>query len=321
MNKYIGHEMQLYGAQLLKIEGGKGDGMRLLKVKSGAGLEFTISVDRCADISELSLKGDNFCYIGPCGYVSNKLYNKTGAEFMHSFTGGFMTTCGLTAVGASCVDEGEDIPLHGTVAHSPSENLRYWIENDEIHIVATIREAAMFRDQLVLERHYVCPLFKNELYLTDTITNIGRKHSPFQMLYHCNMGYPLLSENAVLSMTSKIVEPRDEHAATGFDRYYLMEKPQPDFEEMCYNITMEENPVVELYNPDIKKGMRMMFDIKELDYFTEWKMMGDYEYVLGLEPGNCTTEGRDVMRKQGKLKFINPGETKTHHLKFEFFEK
>lgn len=321
MNKYIGHPMQLYGAQLFKIEGGKGDGMRLLKVKSGAGLEFTISVDRCADISELSLKGDNFCYIAPCGYVSNKLYNKTGAEFMHSFNAGFMTTCGLTAIGAACVDEGEPIPLHGTVAHSPAENLRYWIENDEIHIVAQIREAAMFRDQLVMERHYVCPLFKNELYLTDTITNIGRKQSPFQMLYHCNMGYPLLSENAVLSMTSKTVEPRDAHAATGFDRYYLMEKPQPDFEEMCYNITMEENPVVELYNPDIKKGMRMMFDTKELDYFTEWKMMGDYEYVLGLEPGNCTTEGRDVMRKQGKLKFIEPGETKTHHLKFEFFEK
>ncbi len=65
----------------------------------------------------------------------------------------------------------------------------------------------------------------------------------------------------------------------------------------------------------------MKFDISELDCFTEWKMMGDREYVLGLEPANCTTEGRDVIRKQNKLKFIEPGETKIHHLKFEFFEK
>ena len=308
-------------AQRGRIQGGKGDGMRLLRVKNGAGLEFTVSVDRCADISELSLKGDNFCYIGPCGYVSPALYDNKQAGFMYSFTGGFMTTCGLTAVGTACVDEGVDIPLHGTVSHSPCENIRHWIENDEIHIVATVREAALFRDQLVMERHSVCPLFKNEIYLTDTITNIGRKQSPFQMMYHCNMGYPLLSENAVLSMTSKKVEPRDEHAATGIERYHLMEKPQADFEEMCYNIVMEQNPVVELYNPDINKGMRMKFDVNELDCFTEWKMMGDYEYVLGLEPGNCTTEGRDVMRKQNKLKFIEPGETKNHHLKFEFFEK
>lgn len=321
MNKYIGNTMQLYGVQLVKIEGGKGDGMRLLKVKSGAGLEFTISLDRCADISELSLKGVNFCYIAPCGYVSNKLYDNKDAGFMYSFTGGFMTTCGLTAVGANCVDEGVDVPLHGTVSHSPAENFRYWVENDEIHIVAEIREAALFRDQLVMERHYVCPLFKNELYLTDTIKNIGRKQSPFMMLYHCNMGYPLLSENAVLNMSVESVQPRDAHAATGLDRYNLMEKPQSDYEEMCYNIKMKENPVVELYNPDIKMGIRMMFDINELDCFTEWKMMGDYEYVLGLEPGTCTTEGRKHIRDNGLLKFIEPGEIKTHHLKFEFFDK
>ena len=46
--------------------------------------------------------------------------------------------------------------------------------------------------------------------------------------------------------------------------------------------------------------------------------MGEYEYVLGLEPGNCTPDGRDVMRKTGKLKFIKPDEEYNTSLKFDF---
>ena len=39
-------------------------------------------------------------------------------------------------------------------------------------------------------------------------------------------------------------------------------------------------------------------------------MMGNGEYVLGLEPGNCSPDGRDVMRKEGKLQFLKEGEEK-----------
>ena len=64
----------------------------------------------------------------------------------------------------------------------------------------------------------------------------------------------------------------------------------------------------------------MSYDTSELPFFTEWKVMGEYEYVLGIEPGNCHPDGRDVMRASGDLEFLAPGETKTHHLNFEFFE-
>ena len=33
---------------------------------------------------------------------------------------------------------------------------------------------------------------------------------------------------------------------------------------------------------------------------------------MGLEPGNCTPDGRDVMRENGTLKFLAPGETKIY---------
>ena len=42
MNKYIGHEQQLYGVREMRLVGGKADGMRILSVKNGMGLEFEI---------------------------------------------------------------------------------------------------------------------------------------------------------------------------------------------------------------------------------------------------------------------------------------
>ena len=44
-------------------------------------------------------------------------------------------------------------------------------------------------------------------------------------------------------------------------------------------------------------------------------MMGVRDYVLGLECGNCYPDGRDVMRRNGMLKFLEPGESVTYEVK------
>ena len=203
MNKYIGCEQQIYGVEESRLVGGRGDGMRLFNVRNGKGLEFTVSADRCADISRLSFKGDNFGYFAPCGYVAPQYYDKDGVGFLKSFTAGFFTTCGLTAVGSPCTDDGEELPLHGTIANTPCENIRHWIEDNAIHVVATVRDAEIFSHKLLLEREYIIYLDKNEITLTDTIKNIGSNEWPLEILYHCNMGYPLLSENSIVNVPNK----------------------------------------------------------------------------------------------------------------------
>ncbi len=54
---YIGHSSQLSGVEEHRLVGGKGDGMRLLLVNNGSGIQFTVSLDRCADISRLFFIG------------------------------------------------------------------------------------------------------------------------------------------------------------------------------------------------------------------------------------------------------------------------
>ena len=81
MNKYLGHELQMDGVEEMRLSGGKGDGMRMLYVRNGKGLEFWVSVDRCADISRLSLKGDNYSYFSPCGYVHRNIMMEKVQDF------------------------------------------------------------------------------------------------------------------------------------------------------------------------------------------------------------------------------------------------
>ena len=318
MNKYIGHPTQIYGVEEMRLTGGKGDGMRILYVRNGKGLEFWVSLDRCADITRLSLKGDNFSFISACGNVSPSYYDKDGIGFLKSFTAGFCTTCGLTSVGGPCTDDGEQLPLHGTISNTPCENFAYRVDDKNIYISATIRDARIFSHKLILEREYVVSLDENKFTMTDTVKNVGSSEAPYEIMYHCNMGYPLLCEDTEIKILSDEVIGRNEHANTGLHNCLKAESPQADYEEMCFYHKFSEMAEVSIYNPNIKKGMKMFFDTNELKCFTQWKMMGEYDYVMGLEPGNCTPDGRDVMRDKGILEFIKPAQSKTQTLKFEF---
>ncbi|MBR5307923.1 MAG: aldose 1-epimerase family protein [Clostridia bacterium] len=308
MNKYIGHPSQLYGIEEMRLCGGKAEGMRLLQANNGKGLMLTVSADRCGDIPRLSYKGINLGFFSPCGYVAPEYYDNKGAGFLGSFTAGFLTTCGLCAVGSPCEDGGEVLPLHGTIGNTPAENVMYYEQDGALHIKLTVRDATLFSHKLVLVREYTLPLDKNEFTIRDTVTNIGFEESPYMILYHFNMGYPLLSENAVVTVPNKGITPRNDRAAEGIENALCMEKPQAGFEEQCYYFDVTEG-CVKIYNPDVKVGLSINYDTRELPFFTEWKMMGAGDYVLGLEPGNCTPDGRDVLREKKLLKFLASGES------------
>lgn len=319
-NKYIGHPSQICGVKEVRMVGGKADGMRLLEVRNGIGLDFTVSLDRGADMPYMYFKGNSMAYIAPCGMVSAQYYDKDGIGFLKSFTAGFITTCGLTAVGSPCEDNREILPLHGNISHTPCEQFSYCQDEEYIKITAVVRDASLFGQQLLLTREYLCGLKENTITLTDKVKNIGCHTTPYMIMYHCNMGYPLLSENAKLKISSSEVVPRNAHAGEDLDSWDKILPPSDNFVEQCYYHIFRDTPVISLRNPDISTELRMEFDPSTLDCFTQWKMMGENEYVLGLEPGNCYPDGRDVMREKGMLKFLEPNEESVHRITFNFMD-
>ncbi len=323
MNNYIGHPTQVCGVEEVILAKGKGKGMTLLQVKNGRGLEITLSPDRCMDIARITFKGDNIGYFSPCGYVAPQFYDKEGSGFLKSFTAGFMTTCGIGAVGSPCVDNGETLPLHGTIANAPCESYSYYENEEEIVITGTVRDAAIFFSSYLLVREIRISKLKNIFTINDNVKNIGNAKAPCMLLYHVNFGYPILSENAKVYIPHKEAKARDSHAEDNFESRLVMEKPQENYQECCYYYDVSEKDdtaSVGIFNPDINKGAKLSFKKDSLPCFTEWKMMGNREYVLGLEPGNCTPCGRDVIRKQGKLVELKPDEEYKTELCIEFLE-
>ena len=321
MNPYIGHEGQLRGVEEHRLVGGKGDGMRLYEIHNGTGLDMTISPDRNGDITRLRYKGINLSYFSPCGYVAPAYYDKVGSNWLQSFTAGFLTTCGLQAVGSPCEDAGELLPLHGSIANIPCEK-SYWTEEEVTFTIHTeTKDEVLFGRKLVLSRKIVISKIKSEFEITDTITNTGDRVEPFEILYHMNMGYPLLDEDSVVMIPSVEVLPRDTHAKEDIANWMHMEKPTAGYQERCYyHKFTDEKGYAKIYQPKLGIGLEITFDAEELDGFVEWKMMGVRDYVLGLECGNCYPDGRDVMRKTGMLKFLQPGEKKTYTVKINIKE-
>lgn len=320
-NPYIGHESQLYGIEEHRLVGGKGDGMRLLMVNNGKGLELTVSADRACDISRLRYRGTNMSYFSPCGYVAPAYYESKGADWLKSFTAGFLTTCGLQAVGSPCIDEGEELPLHGSIANTPSEHVYWFEEDDALVIKATVRDEVIFGRKLRFFRELRISLTENKFVIKDTIQNTGDTTQPFEILYHMNMGYPLLDEDSIIEIPAYAVEPRNAHSAKDIDNCLQAIKPQAGYVEECFYHRFEGQGKASIYQPKLSQGLEISFDASQLDAFIQWKMMGYRDYVMGLECANCYPDGRDVMRQKGMLKFLAPGESKTYEVTVRMLDK
>ncbi len=309
---YVGREEQLCGVECYRLEGGKGDGLRLAHVRNGLGLELTVSPDRCADISRLTFLGRNMSYFSPCGYVAPAYYDDRDTGFLKSFTAGFLTTCGLTAVGAPCTENGEYFPMHGTVGNTPAEYFSWRQSEKELILEAEVRDARLFGRKLKLQRQIRCSKEANVFTVSDTVTNFGEDEEQILILYHMNIGYPLLSENSELYIPSASVTPRSEKAARNLATRLQMLPPQPHYEEECFFHRYDGPGKAMIFNPDIGLGLGITFDTAVLDRLCQWKMMGRQDYVLGLEPGNCTPDGRTAMAEQGLRKTLKPGESQTY---------
>ena len=320
MNPYIGHEFQLFGVEEYTLNGGRREGMKILHVKNGLGLDMYISLNRGGDISALSLHGKNMSYLCPNGYVSSDYYDDKGTGWIKHFTGGFLTTCGFNNVGNPCEDEDGQYGLHGSINYTPLDSYSYDVIEDELIDVKMITlDEGIFSRKLKRIRHIKISLKKNDFSIEDEIINRGDQITPVLVLYHMNMGYPLLKEDSIVYIDSSKVEPRNEHAASDIDNCLKMNKPTAEYEEMCYYHKMKSGKAG-IYSPSENIGLMINYDCHSLKEFTEWKMMGIRDYVLGLEPGNVNPDGYVINKAKNKLTYLKPEEKLQYKLVINLFD-
>ena len=327
--RYTGDMAQVAGIRDCTLRGGKAEGIRALDFCNGSGLAFTVLPDRAMDIGALSYKGINGSYLSKTGPVAPSYYNEAGAGFLRGFYGGFLTTCGLSNVGTACEENGKTYGTHGRISHTPAEEVYSrcaWGEDGLYHLEAGgwMREAVLFGENLVLERKIGTVFGQKGFVIRDRVENRGFNEEPLMLLYHFNLGYPLLSGESYLVAPIARTLPRSERAAEGLGSYTRFQAPEHGFSEQVYYHEMkgcaDGRTFAALINPALSLGIAIRFHPSQLPRMTQWKQMGEGEYVLGIEPCNCHVEGRVRERELGTLEILKAGASRQVDIEIEILE-
>ena len=320
----VGAIAQLAGVRASRLDGGRSTSVKALDFDCGDGLRFTVLPDLCMDIPRLEYRGVPLTWFSRNGIVAPQYYDPQGIEWMRSFFGGLLTTCGLRQVGSPCVDNGEALGQHGRIANVPAEAVSAqadW-EGDAYVLRAsgTMRETRVFGEDLRLTRTITARLGERALHIQDRVENLGSEPSPFMILYHMNAGFPLLSETTRLLISDAHVEPRDDRAREGLADITRFGPPQRGFSEQVYwhDVRADANGycsaafVNEALDLSFGRGLGLAVRWRrdQLWNMVQWKQLGSGDYVAAIEPANCHTLGRCKERELGTLQQIAPGEVR-----------
>jgi hypothetical protein len=320
LEKHVGRIDQVAGARLFALEDGPARGMRGIDVWTGSGLDFTVLPDRGLDIGGARMNGRALAWESATGHVAPERYDAEAFRWLRSFQGGLLTTCGLRHFGAPDKDpSGESWGLHGRASNLSAEDLsidRGWEGGEyRIRIRGRMAEAEVFKPTIILERTITVTLGMPTIAVADRVTNAGFEPSPVMLLYHCNLGWPLLSAKSRLVVNPESVTPVTDHAADGGEHYREMDPPTAGYREKVYQIVPKAGADglcrAALLNPDLDGGVGLALEWPgaTMGWMAEWKMMGEGVYVLGLEPCNCPFPPRERLRERGLLPMLGPGES------------
>ncbi len=343
LKQYVGQIDQVAGIKTTILQDGKSFPSRNAFVYNGSGLEFSVYLDRCMDISHARYKGIPLGWRSTPGDVAPFYYEPEGIRWLRSYFGGLLTTCGLTNVGPPCEkSELTGDGLHGRISNTPAEDVsieKKWDGNKYLmQIKGKMRQTALFAENVVVERKITTYLGAKYFKIEDTIINEGFRKTPFMMLYHCNIGWPVVSETARVCIPAKKTIPRDEIARQGKDPWYAITSPELDYQERVYfhDVKTQTNGdvVIGIFNPAIEidsefYGVYIKYKKSQLPKLVQWKMLGAGEYVIGLEPCNAGVLGRDETEKRGEMDYLQAGEVRIHELEIgiidgkmkKYFEK
>lgn len=327
----VGRIGQIGGLRRVVLQDGLEAGVEVVELCTGAGLRVEMLPSRGLDFGRASYAGVPLTWENHNGWVAPAHYTPAPrSSFLRIAGGGLCMTCGLTAVGAPCEDDGEALPLHGTIHHTPARNVAAWGEWTQdgryvMHVRGEVAEESLFGHRLVMTRKIRAELGINEIEWTDTVENRGPSPAPHMILYHCNFGWPLLQPSTRLRFPSRRVVPRD--AETPADEYDRWREPGAVRERVYYheNLTTGETGFAQaaISTPDLPFATgrapvdcTLSWDARTLPELVEWWMPGRGAHVLGIEPANCRVGGRAAERKAGRLTILEPGETRSYSLRF-----
>ena len=328
----IGNIQQIGGIETSVLDNDPARGSRIAWVNTGSGLRYKVAIDRCLDIVDTFFNQHSLTWISHGGLTAPRPDANSGLEWLYSFAGGLVTTCGLTHIGGPESDETEVRGLHGRISNIPAA-VESIVQPDpasgnmDMSITAVIKESSVFGPHLELRRTITSTLGEPVIKICDEVINRGNTPCPHMLLYHCNFGWPLVDEGADIIYRGNCRSRGMDFDNKLFNNDHDYKKCQKLLEshrgsgESCGFIDVEPDTdgmcQAGLVNHALPLALVMRYSKNQLPHLTNWQHWGPGEYVCALEPGTNPPIGQNKARQSGELIMLEPGETRNYHLEIE----
>ncbi|WP_345242613.1 aldose 1-epimerase family protein [Nibrella saemangeumensis] len=328
----ISNTAQLGGIETAELDNGPGRGTRIAWINTGTGLRYKVVLDRAMDIADAFYNQHSLAWLSHVGVTSPQPFSDKGIDWLRTFYGGLLTTCGLTHVGGPESDEFGERGIHGQISNIPAE-IESIIQPDpaagklDMSITGRMRETRVFGPSLELRRTISGTLGQPYIRIQDEVINRANTPAPHMLLYHFNFGWPLVDEGTDIvwqgqwqardggmnadifnegNTFKKCPAPMDQHAGGGEAVAFI--DVAADGNGQCS---------AGLHNANLGIAVALRFRKDQLPWLTNWQHWGRGEYVTGIEPGTHPPIGQAKAREQQSLIFLAPGESRTYNLTVE----
>jgi len=327
----IGNRAQIGGIELVVLDNGPAKGSRVAWIDTGAGLRYKVLIDRGMDIGEAFFLHHSLAWVSHAGVVNPEPMSDRGIDWLRTFGGGLLTTCGLSHAGGPEEDSYGSRGLHGRISNTPAELIQIdqpdpQVGKMDFSITGVVLETQVFGPHLQLTRKISGMLGDPYLRIEDAVVNRGNTVAPHMLLYHVNFGWPLIDEGADLiwsgEWTSRDQDPNNRifnvsnnfkkcppplpaHSGSGEDVAFI--DPTAD---------TAGNYTAGVYNANLAFGIAMEVQKRQLPWLINWQHCAENEYVVALEPGTNPPIGQARAREKGVLIQLEPGEHRNYRLDF-----
>jgi hypothetical protein len=189
-----------------------------------------------------------------------------------------------------------------------------------------VRENIAHGKHLTLYRTITTGLGEDSICIRDQVVNESTAAAEHMLLYHFNFGYPLIGEHCSVNIPPGPKRWIDGSGQTDQSHTY----PQPA-ERGIPSVLLHEDVAsadgtvsIGISNRIVHNGQEKKLSVTltyvkdQCPYLTQWKHPAKGVYVMGIEPGNASTEGRSIQRERGALVVLQPGESHEYRMNLSF---
>ena len=178
----ISNPAQMGGIETSILDNGAGRGTRVAWINTGTGLRYKVVIDRAMDIADAFYNQHSLAWLSHAGFTAPQPFSDRGLDWLRTFGGGLMTTCGLSHVGGPEVDEYGQRGLHGLISNMPAE-IESIIQPDplrgkmDMSITGRVKQTQVFGPSLELKRTISGTLGKASIKIHDEVVNVANTNT------------------------------------------------------------------------------------------------------------------------------------------------